>query len=183
MEEKPNGRLSRTDWIQSALEILAESGVESVKIVPLADKLGVTSGSFYWHFKNRQELYQALVDYWERELTEAALVATRHIEPPAERIWCLMDQVMTKGMARYDLAVWHWAQSDKMVNKVFNRAVNTRFDYAKWMFMETGFGATEAEVRGRMMVVYMMGESTLINDAKSKRRKLLRMKYDILMNP
>jgi hypothetical protein len=51
---------------------------------------------------------------------------------------------------------------------------------AKWMFMEAGFSSTQAEARGRMMVVYMMGESTLINDTAGKRKKLLRLKYEIL---
>jgi hypothetical protein len=48
------------------------------------------------------------------------------------------------------------------------------------MFMQAGFSEIQAEARGRMMVVYMMGESTLIPDAPSKRKKLLRLKYEIL---
>ena len=49
-------RLNREDWIRGALELLSTSGIEKVKIVPLAEKLGVTSGSFYWHFTNRRQL-------------------------------------------------------------------------------------------------------------------------------
>ena len=175
-------RLSREDWIQGALELLSVAGVDGVRIVPLAERLGVTSGSFYWHFKNRGELYDALVQYWERELTDAAIDATQSIEPPEERIWQLMNQVMTRGLARYDLAIWHWAQSDKTAKKVFRRAVNNRFAYAKWMFEQVGFSAIQAETRGRMMVVYMMGESTLITDSVSVRRKRLRLKYEILLS-
>jgi AcrR family transcriptional regulator len=58
-------RLGRDDWIRGALDLLSSTGVEGVKIVPLAERLGVTSGSFYWHFKNRRELQDALLDYWE----------------------------------------------------------------------------------------------------------------------
>ena len=50
------------------------------------------------------------------------------------------------------------------------------------MFKEAGFDAVQAEARGRMMVVYMMGESTLIPDAPDKRKELLRVKYEILVN-
>ena len=183
MVMRPNKRLSRSDWIEGALDILAETGIEGVRIVPLANKLGVTSGSFYWHFKNRGQLHQALLQYWESELTDAAMAAAEHVAPPEERIWRIMDQVMSEGMARYDLAIWHWAQTDQAAGKVFKRVLGKRFGYAKWMFKEAGFSEIEAEARGRLMVVYMMGESTLINDAKSRRRKLLKLKYDILINP
>ena len=177
-------RLSREDWIRGALELLTSNGMEGVKIVPLAEQLGVTSGSFYWHFKNRRELHDALLDYWGREMTDAAIeAATNYKGEPIERIWYLMEQVMATGMARYDLAIWHWAQSDMAVHAVFQRALDKRFAFAKWMFKKAGFSEAQAEARGRMMVVYMMGESTLLADAPGKRKKLLRLKYEILTKP
>ena len=177
-------RLNREDWIRGALEILVTAGVAGVKIVPLAKCLGVTSGSFYWHFKDRRELHDALLDYWEREMTDAAIEAAKHFEgSPEERIWRLMEQVMTAGLARLDLAFWHWGQSDAAAQTVFLRTLNKRFAFAKWMFEQVGFSKTQAEARGRMMVVYMMGESTLIPDAPGKRKKLLKLKYEILINP
>ena len=95
MVKKISKRLSKSDWLGAALELLSISGVESVKIVPLAKRLGVTSGSFYWHFSNRPELYKALLDYWEREMTDKAIEAARNFQgPPEERIWNLMEQVM-----------------------------------------------------------------------------------------
>jgi AcrR family transcriptional regulator len=174
-------RLTRGDWLLGALELLGTAGVDGVKIVPLAKRLGVTSGSFYWHFPNRRHLHDALLEYWEEAMTDAAIVAVRNIiGPPEERIWRLMEQVMTTGMARYDLAIWHWAQTDAAVQKSFQRALNKRFTFAAWMFKEAGFSETQAEVRGRMMVVYMMGESTLVSDTAVKRKKQLRLKYEIL---
>jgi AcrR family transcriptional regulator len=176
-------RLGRGDWIRGALELLSTTGVEDIKIVSLAELLGVTSGSFYWHFKNRRELYNALLDYWEREMTDAAIEAAKRFDgPPEERIWRLMEEVMTGGMASLDLAFWHWGQSDAAAQTVFRRTVEKRFAFAKWMFEQVGFSKTQAEVRGRMMVVYMMGESTLISDTPVKRKKQLRLKYEILIN-
>ena len=61
--------------------------------------------------------------------------------------------------------------------------VKKRFSFAAWMFSEAGFSKEQAKIRGRMMVVYMMGESTLIHDAPDKRKKLLRLKFDILTSP
>jgi AcrR family transcriptional regulator len=176
-------RLDRDDWIRGGLELLSTAGVEGVKIVPLAEQLGVTSGSFYWHFKNRRELHDALLDYWQRELTDAAIVAAKNFQGSAkERIWGLMEQVMDSGMARFDLAIWHWAQSDEKVQTVFQRALEKRFAFAAWMFRQAGFSKVQGEARGRLMVVYMMGESTLISDLPARRRNLLKLKYGILVD-
>ncbi len=177
-------KLSREDWLQCGFKVLIKKGVEGIKIVLLADQLGVTSGSFYWHFKNRKELCESLLDYWEQEMTDAAIEKAKQFAgPPKERIWNLMEQVMTSGLASYDLAIWHWAQSDPMAHKVFQRAVDKRFSFATWMFTEAGFSKSQAEARGRMMVVYMMGESTLITDTPTKRKAILKLKYNILINP
>lgn len=182
MEAEKNTRLSREDWILAALELMTSEGVDGVKIVPLAERLGVTSGSFYWHFKNRRELYDALLEFWEKELTDAAMVEARQFEgSPQDRIWNLMEQVMDAGMARYDLAIWHWAQTDVKAQTIFKRTINKRFDFSRWLFKQAGFSDAQAEARGRMMAVYMMGESTLIPDPPDKRKKRLRMKFEILI--
>ena len=108
MVDEKNKRLNQESWIRGALELLITTGVEGLKIVLLAEYLGVTSGSFYWHFKNRRELYDALLDYWDKEMTDAAIEAgNSFVGLPEERIWNLMEQVMGAGFARYDLAIWH----------------------------------------------------------------------------
>ena len=66
---------------------------------------------------------------------------------------------------------------------MFQRALGKRFTFATWMFKQAGFDKTQAKVRGHMMVVYMMGESTLIPDPPDKRKKLLRLEYEILTRP
>ena len=72
--------------------------------------------------------------------------------------------------------------ADVAAQTVFLRTLNKRFAFARWMFEQVGFSKTQAEARGRMMVVYMTGESTLIPDAPGKRKKLLKLKYEILTN-
>lgn len=175
--------LDGEDWLQGAME-LSLNGIDHVKIAPLATKLGVTTGSFYWHFKNRKELLAELLKYWEHEMTDSAIIAARQFTgPPADRILTLMKTVMARGLARYDLPVWQWAQSDPDARRVFKRALKKRFEFAAWMFTQAGFSKTQAEIRGRMMVIYMMGESTLIPDPMAKREQYVEMKHKILMSP
>ncbi len=184
MVAEKSKRLSRDNWLRGALELLTSVGVEGVKVVLLAKQLGVTSGSFYWHFKNRRELHEALLEYWEREMTDSAIEAAKRFKgTPEKRIWNLMEQVIASGLARFDLAIWHWSQSDESAREVFERALEKRFAFAAWMFEEAGFNNIEAKARGRMMVVYMMGESTLIPDEANNRKELLQKQYEILISP
>ena len=69
--KKKSKRLSREDWLAAALEVLYGEGVGKVSIVRIARDMGVTSGSFYWHFKDRNDLLRSLLDFWVRSQTEA----------------------------------------------------------------------------------------------------------------
>jgi AcrR family transcriptional regulator len=176
-------RLRRNDWLKAALR-LSEKGIDAVKVKPLAEDMGVTTGSFYWHFKDRRELLESLLSYWERETTDVAIEAARRFTgSPAARIRHLMEMVTAKNLARYDLPVWHWAQSDARARRVFNRVLRKRFEFATWMFAEAGFAREQAEIRGRMMVTYMMAESTLIPGSMAKRKESLKLKHAILIAP
>jgi AcrR family transcriptional regulator len=183
MVQNKTKRLTRDDWLKAALS-LCEGGIHGVKVAPLAADLGVTTGSFYWHFKNRRELLEALLSYWEREMTDGAIDAAKRYEGlPADRILNLMETVMVEHLARYDLPIWHWAQSDTYADRVFQRVLKKRFSFAAWMFSEAGFSKEQAEIRGRMMVIYMMGESTLIPESMAKRKEFLKLKHAILTEP
>ena len=177
-------RLSREAWLQGALEIVGTQGIEAVKVAPLAASLGVTTGSFYWHFKNRRALLHAVLEYWARQMTDVVVEqADAFTGDPALRILRLMETVMADGMARYDLAISHWAQADVEAREVFQRVLEKRFEFASWMFQAAGFDPIEADTRGRLMVVYMMGESSLVSGTRSQRLEMLRQKHAILMTP
>jgi AcrR family transcriptional regulator len=181
---KKKTRLSRDDWMRAALETMSERGVQDVKVAVLASDLGVTSGSFYWHFESRQDLLDELIAWWEREMTDVAIAAARAFEgPPLDRIFGLMREVMMSKLARYDVAVQHWALSDRRAARVFRRAVKKRFEFAAWMFEQVGFPEDQARTRGRMMVVYMMGESTLVPRSMKETMESLRLTHAILTAP
>jgi AcrR family transcriptional regulator len=176
-------QMNRGDWLHAALQ-QCEFGVDTIKVAALARGLGVTTGSFYWHFKNRRALLEALLDYWEYEMTDAAIIAARqHQGSPSDRILYLMETVLLGKVARYDMAIAQWAKTDCKARSVFKQAIKKRFEFAAWMFAEARFSREQAEARGRLMVTYMMTESTLIPDSISKRRALLKLKHSILMTP
>ena len=84
-------RLTREDWVRGAIEALQERGVDGVKIVVIADRLGVTSGSFYRHFRSKDELVAAVVEFrsmnWARAIEERVAAA----RTPKRRLMAVFD--------------------------------------------------------------------------------------------
>jgi len=174
-------RLSRDDWLKAALH-RSTLGIDAVKVAPLAAELGVTTGSFYWHFKNRRQLLDALLEYWEHEMTDVAIKALREFTgTPGDRILFLIESVTNGNLARYDLPIWAWAQSDSQVAQAFARVLRKRFAFTASLYAEAGFSKEQADALGRMLVVYMMGEATLIPSSLTKRKQLIKLQHDALM--
>ncbi len=84
--QPPAARLSRETWADAALEALAERGVRAVAVEPLAAALGVTKGSFYWHFRNREELLEAALARWRERGTEDVIRQLEQVRDPRERL-------------------------------------------------------------------------------------------------
>ena len=82
----PKSRLSREHWIEAALDALGEGGVGAVAVEPLAARLGVTKGSFYWHFPSREALLVAALERWEAMEQETVFGKLEAISDPRARL-------------------------------------------------------------------------------------------------
>lgn len=181
MEKPAPQRLKREDWVRAALNVLQDRGMESIKIVKLAQDLNATSGSFYWHFKNLRELLDSVLAYWEITLTDAIVEQAKNFSGSAqERILWLMVSVIEQDAASPDHAISVWARTDPAARAVYERTIQKRFEFAAWMFSEVGFAGEDARLRGRMMVAYLMGESSTHLKAQKNWRQLLRKELEIL---
>jgi AcrR family transcriptional regulator len=175
-------RLSRDDWLAAALEVLFSEGVGKVSIVRIARDLGVTSGSFYWHFKDRNDLLRRLLDFWVHSQTEAILEKVDQFEgTPSERLLKLMELLTLGEQARYEVAIRAWAGFDDMAAEVVRAADKRRIEWLRAMFRKLGFKGNEAEMRARMFVYYQLAEpSVLWRESKSKRREIMRLRHRLL---
>ena len=81
-----NNRLSADDWAQAALDLVAEDGVHAVAVEPLARRLGVTKGSFYWHFPSRDALLRAALERWEQVELDEVFAQLEAITDPRLRM-------------------------------------------------------------------------------------------------
>jgi AcrR family transcriptional regulator len=134
-----------------------------VRVLSLAKALGVTRGSFHWHFKNRDELLEALLEYWRSEMTESVIEHIDQIQgEPAERIRELAQFVVRTGRTHYDPAVRAWALADPMARDVVREVDERRVKYVAGLFEQAGFSPEESIARGGLLAVYLMGESMIL---------------------
>lgn len=153
-------RLSAADWADEALALAAERGVEGIRIDVLAQLLGVTKGSFYWHFRDRDALLAAMLDGWRRRATLQIIERIeRSGEPPAERLRRLLrlpfgGSRSEKG-ASVELAIRLWGQRDEKARAALEEVDRLRLRYIGRLFEEHGLSAAEAEARAHLAYAYM----------------------------
>jgi AcrR family transcriptional regulator len=78
-QARSNTRLSRETWLAEALEVLAEDPAH-LRVDQIAQRLGVSKGSFYWHFENREAFVTALAEYWQDADTQIVVRALAQLD-------------------------------------------------------------------------------------------------------
>jgi len=176
-------RVSKDQWLIKALDTLESSGVEAVKIERLAKGFGISRSGFYWHFKNRQDLLEHLLDFWVSEYTGVLTDNPDVIElDPKKRLYTTMEMIRDKHLTKYDLAMTSWAKLDPQVHKVVKKVVKMRLDYLRAIFAELGFEGDELEMRTRLFVCYHSWEDTMFPDLSNQQHsKLLKLRYKYLI--
>lgn len=175
--EIPESKLSKSDWLSQGLEALRLYGIRSLNIEALADYIGVTKGSFYWHFKNRKEFYKDLIEYWEQELTRIPIEKVMMLsEDPVLRLRALMEFVLDEELGKYDSDMRTLAAIEDIAEKAILRVDIERMSYAKTLFEEMGFSKKEADVRSRIFYLHFIGEFTVFKD-KKERSKYIEEKH------
>ncbi|MXN66374.1 TetR family transcriptional regulator [Stappia sp. GBMRC 2046] len=163
MEQSSNDsgwRGSADVWLSAAYEALLLGGVDAVKILPLAKKLGLSRTSFYWFFKDREELLEALLARW-REKNTGNLVnrAGAYAETIAEAMLNVFDCWLDGELfdSRFEFAVRSWAlQSSELLAEV-QKADRKRLDALTQMFVKFGQDESRADVRARTIYLVQIG--------------------------
>ena len=155
-----NVKVTRADWINVAMDALISDGVEHVKVMILAERMGVSRSSFYWYFKSRQQLLDALLDRWN-DLNTAGLV--RMAEMPADTITaavcnvhrCVVNPALFD--TALDFAVRDWARRSGKVRRMLDLSDARRLNALRLMFERYDYKPTEAETRARVLYYMQIG--------------------------
>ena len=160
MPHPASPRLSRDSWIDAALALLARGGSEAVKVEPLARQLGVTKGSFYWHFRDRRGLLAAALRRWEEVETLAVREAVEAGGGTAlERLRRLFAIAFERRIMALEVALRGWAARDRGARDAVVRVDGLRLAYLRDLYLEAGLARAEAEARGFLAYATLFGES------------------------
>lgn len=157
-QRKITESLTRDDWISGAWDMLGENGLDGVRVEPLARRLGVTKGSFYWHFKDRQQLMDALLDRWFSIWDDQMLPDMEEAANPADRIWALFESVVGRVTRGQTVSLRMMSHSDADVARRIEERDAQRLSFLTSELVEIGFAADEARVRGQVYQTIMTGE-------------------------
>lgn len=160
-DDKDSGwRGSREVWLDAAQAAFIDSGLDAVKILPLAAGLGLSRTSFYWFFKDRAALLDALLERWDAMNTGSLVAAAEAYAETVTEATLNVTAVFLGPSGfepRFDLAVRGWAHRADAVAARVNAADDRRLEAIRAMFTRFGYDAAEADVRARTVYMVQIG--------------------------
>ena len=161
----PRSQLAPDHWIETAIDVLAREGVAGLRVEVMAKACGVTKGSFYWHFKDRQALLDAVLERWKegriRDIEKTTAVA------PGQELDQLHYAIEVYGASRnrkgmsIELAVRDWARHDVRAAAVVESVDLYRLECTRKLFVATGMSDTEAKSRSLLLYACVFGLSLM----------------------
>ena len=165
MEKPPRSQLDRSTWILAALDTLVDDGVGGIRVETLAKRLHVTKGSFYWHFKDRQDLLDAVLETWKDGRIRDIVKQTRPEPGRAEAqlfhvIELYSSSRNNKGIL-IELAMRDWARRDPAAARIVEEVDAWRVRCARDLFLACGVPLHEASTRSVLLYAYVFGISMM----------------------
>lgn len=183
-DKKATRKLSRMEWLENALDAISHEGGAKLRIDSLVRTLGVTKGSFYWHFKDRDDFVFRLIDYWHEHYTLTVSDYLDDIDGSADvKLRKLMEMIFVEQLARHDLAIRSWAIAEPKLRKRVKRTDDYRLKYLRNLFSEIGFDKKGADLRARVFLGEAAWEAALFETmTKSQRMEKASAFFNLLVD-
>jgi AcrR family transcriptional regulator len=169
--EGPRSRLSRDAWASAALFEIGRVGALAPSVEKLADALRVTKGSFYWHFKSRDELVQAALELWEKLATDDIIAELASIEDPRARLRGLLDQIFREPKHLAVEGVILACAGDAKFGRFIRRVSRRRLQYVLDAYEESGLSKAQAEHWGLLTYSAFVGALHVMRTAPVMREQ------------
>ncbi|MFT4396297.1 TetR/AcrR family transcriptional regulator [Gordonia lacunae] len=151
-------RLSVDDWLEAATQILVDDGIDALKISRLSARLGVTKGSFYWHFTDIGALKSALAEHCRQsQATAASRIEALASLPPVERVEAMARLLSDPRRWAMESALRRWAVTDESIAASVDQLDCRIFAIAISAMRELGFSETEAHARATTLLYAGIG--------------------------
>ena len=179
----PDQTPSTEDWIQIARRVLIEEGIVAVKIDRLAKVAGVTRGGFYWRFKNREDLLEALVEDWCQSNTPPMLKVLRADGTPWDRMRALAALYIDGEdfSEVYDSAVRAWAALSPQIALIVRSVDDVRIAALGELFRDAGFDPDDAMIRARITYFHQVGYYAISMGETAEQRRGLVDRYTAVL--
>jgi len=149
---------TREDWILAGMKLLAEQGVDSIKIEAIARKLEVSKGGFYGYFLNRDTFLQAILDYWTETFTNQIIESVGKLEGSlSEKLNKMVSIVDDSKYDNMEISMLAWANKDTKTQKVVMRVIRERLEFITNLFRKGGFTKNAAVNRANIVHHYICG--------------------------
>jgi AcrR family transcriptional regulator len=169
------GAQGRDPWVSAALEVLSTQGVDGVRVELLARRLKITKGSFYHHFKDRDDLHAAMLQHWRRRLVVDVIEELERVADPHERFRELMR--VSYDVARVDrdidLAIMLWARQDRRAAAALEDADRMRTDFIGRTLIACGVPHREAVARAVLTLAFLRAAPALDEEQFTACERLL----------
>lgn len=161
-QEKPT--LTADAWAAAALDAISHRGIEGVAVEPLARELGVTKGSFYWHFVNREALLQRTLELWEQQETDDVLLRAARETDPRRRIERLIREINASKRASRIYQTLSSAAHDPLIAACVRRVSERRMRFLLDSYQALGLSARDARLWARMAYSVYLGTLQIRRD-------------------
>ena len=157
VEKFERTRLSAADWEQGALDLIAEQGVAMLAVEALARRLGVTKGSFYWHFPTRDALLKAALERWETQDTDNLFGLVEPITDPRERLGELFRRSGREAKSHAIYSALLRALDHPLVQPLMERVSQRRMEFLARAYRQIGMDRRQAAHRARLAYAAYVG--------------------------
>ena len=166
-DAQSGNRLGRDDWIEAALAMLGEQGIDGVRVERLAQVLKVTKGSFYWHFKDRDDLCSAMLETWRRESIDRSEEYIAATEDPRRRLGEMLavpfGADISGAAADLSLSVRLWARNDPRPRAAIREVDQSRLRLIARLLEACGVPEDEARPRSVLLYAYVVAAAMLVD--------------------
>lgn len=157
LKKSERATLTAEDWEKEALELIAEQGVQSLAVEPLARRMGITKGSFYWHFASREALLEQALKRWEEHDSRNLNKALGEIDHPRDRLESFFRRVGKEKLTHEVYSELCAAAGHPQVEPVLERVAQRRMAHLRAAFEELGMNARIARNQARLTYSVYLG--------------------------
>jgi len=165
-------KLSKTDWLKASFRALTKLGPNGIKVEGIAKDLGVSKGSFYWHFENLAALKSNMITHWEELATQTIIIELDKIS----------DNPKIKLEHLILMSTCYWARYDKSINQIVGHVDESRIEYVQTLFQEYGLKKSQSHTSSKLLYSSLIGLQILSHNQQANPQKELFELLKILLN-